>query len=269
MVRPFTWGAGMPSRRTIVIGLVAAFVGGGVTALVMGWKARAEAREAHALRGEISLLIEARDSLLKQLSGGKEELDRAVASLSKAEIELQAAKRANIDLADKLTGYSEERARKQSEALRLTATQQLLQDQLRTQLADPRVGISRVGSSLCLNLEGSVLFESGQASLSSEGIEVMRRVSEVIKLAPSKAIRVIGHTDNRAVSQTRRGPHPTNWELSAARAVAVARAFQAAGLDPGRLSAAGYGEHRPAAGNGTPEERARNRRVEILMEWRR
>jgi len=61
----------------------------------------------------------------------------------------------------------------------------------------------------------------------------------------------------------------SNWELSAARAVAVARAFQAAGLAPERLSAAGYGEHRPVASNETAEEKARNRRVEILMEWRR
>jgi chemotaxis protein MotB len=79
-------------------------------------------------------------------------------------------------------------------------------------------------------------------------------------------VRVEGHTDAVPIRTAR---FESNWELSAARAVAVARTFQAAGLAPERLSATGYGEHRPVGGNETPEERARNRRVEILMEWRR
>jgi|GEM_PF-987343 len=256
----------MPTRRVTILCLAAAVIGAGGSALLLGRQARSAAREVHALRGEVSILIEARDGLLRQLSDSKDELDRTVASLRKSETELDAAKRANIDLAAKLTGYSEELVRKQSEARRQTETQKRLQELLQRELADHRVTITRQGSSLSLNLEGSVLFESGQASLSPDGTEVMRRVGEVLKQADGRDIRVIGHTDNRAVSQSRRGAYPTNWELSAVRATTVVRFLvDTVGLAPERCEAAGVAEFRPVADNGTAEGRARNRRIEILL----
>ena len=74
-----------------------------------------------------------------------------------------------------------------------------------------------------------------------------------------------GHTDNVPMNSAR---FPSNWELSASRAVAVARYFQGLGLPAERLAATGYGEHRPVADNADPAGRAANRRVEILLKWR-
>lgn len=130
---------------------------------------------------------------------------------------------------------------------------------------DREVDIEVTERGVAIRVNAPFLFASGRAQLRPEAQALLERLGGFLARFP-QPVRVEGHTDAVPISTERFG---SNWELSAARAVAVARAFQAAGLDPGRLSAAGYGEHRPAAGNGTPEERARNRRVEILMEWRR
>ena len=76
-------------------------------------------------------------------------------------------------------------------------------------------------------------------------------------------VRIEGHTDNVPIA-TRR--FPSNWELSTARAVQVLKYFIAAGeIDPSRLSAVGYGEAKPVLPNNTPENRTKNRRVEIVL----
>jgi len=75
-------------------------------------------------------------------------------------------------------------------------------------------------------------------------------------------IRVEGHTDDVPIHSDK---FASNWELSAARAVTVARYFQGLGVVPERLAATGFGEYRPIADNATPEGRAANRRVEIFL----
>jgi chemotaxis protein MotB len=73
---------------------------------------------------------------------------------------------------------------------------------------------------------------------------------------------VEGHTDDVPIKSA---AFPSNWELSAARAIAVVRFLQDQGVDPAKLAAAGYGEYQPIAGNDTPEGRAQNRRIEITL----
>lgn len=130
---------------------------------------------------------------------------------------------------------------------------------------DREVDIAVTERGVAIRVNAPFLFGSGEAELRPESRALLDRLGGFLARFPHP-VRVEGHTDAVPIRTARFG---SNWELSAARAVAVARAFQAAGLAPERLSAAGYGEHQPVAGNGTPEERARNRRVEILMEWRR
>ena len=80
-----------------------------------------------------------------------------------------------------------------------------------------------------------------------------------------KVIRVEGHTDNLKIHGALAQKYPTNWELSAARAVNVARYLQKQGIDPDILSATAFGEHKPVASNDTKEGRAKNRRIEIVL----
>ncbi|HAH08041.1 MAG TPA: hypothetical protein DCM05_16195 [Elusimicrobia bacterium] len=112
-----------------------------------------------------------------------------------------------------------------------------------------------------LQLGEGVLFDSGRAEL-KEGAEALFEPIAKEMLNPDNQIRVEGHTDNVPI---RRGPFKSNWELSMARAYAVIRVLESLGVKPERLSGIGYGEYRPVAPNDSPENRAKNRRIEINL----
>ena len=106
-----------------------------------------------------------------------------------------------------------------------------------------------------------VLFDPGQAELRAEGREVVDKLAAAISRLPNK-LAVEGHTDNVPIS----GRYASNWELSTARATTVLRELiERHGIAPARLSAAGYADERPVAGNDTAEGRAANRRVELVV----
>ncbi|HAT71631.1 MAG TPA: hypothetical protein DCS63_02315 [Elusimicrobia bacterium] len=113
-----------------------------------------------------------------------------------------------------------------------------------------------------VNIAAPILFSSGKAELTRSSSEVIGAVARVIGRLPNDII-VEGHTDNVPVKS---GDYATNWELSAARADAVvglmARTYA---IPEERLIAAAYGEYRPVGPNTTPEGRARNRRIEIIV----
>jgi chemotaxis protein MotB len=115
---------------------------------------------------------------------------------------------------------------------------------------------------MIIELPNDVLFDSGKDDLKSEGKSTLAEVAKVLKTVPGRKFQVAGHTDNVKIQTTR---FPSNWELSAARAVTVTRLLQDDGVAPESLSAAGYGEFNPAAPNDTPEGRAKNRRIEITL----
>lgn len=104
-----------------------------------------------------------------------------------------------------------------------------------------------------------IIFDLGKAELKPEIISVLSAVAKVIKDMPNEVV-VGGHTDDRPIVS---GEFRSNWELSASRAFSVIRYFIEQGIDPRRLSAIGYGEHRPLYHNDTEEHRAFNRRIEI------
>lgn len=107
-----------------------------------------------------------------------------------------------------------------------------------------------------------VLFDLGRAELKPEALEILAQVAEVLKDVPNP-VRVEGHTDDLPIRTER---FPSNWELSTARATNVIRhLIEEHGFDPRRLSAAGYGEYRPLVPNDSMENRALNRRVDIVL----
>ncbi|GAB4356630.1 MAG: flagellar motor protein MotD [Gammaproteobacteria bacterium] len=112
-----------------------------------------------------------------------------------------------------------------------------------------------------IELKANILFPSGSAALTENALPVLRRISEVLRKHPNP-VQVEGHTDNLPIRSL---VYPSNWELSAARAASVVQLFVQVGMDPKRLAAIGYGEHRPVADNSTPEGRAQNRRVTLVV----
>jgi len=106
-----------------------------------------------------------------------------------------------------------------------------------------------------------VLFDPGEADLRPEGTQVLEGLAAALGRLPNK-LSIEGHTDDTPIS----GRYPSNWELSTARATTVLRSLiEQHGIAPDRLQAAGYADTRPVAGNATPEGRAANRRVEIVV----
>jgi len=115
---------------------------------------------------------------------------------------------------------------------------------------------------LVVSLGEGGFFDSGSDQLKPEGMALLDSLAPSL-LEAENQIRVEGHTDTVPIRTAR---FPSNWELSTARAtMIVSYLVSRYGFSPEKLSAAGYGEFRPIADNETPEGRARNRRVDILV----
>lgn len=110
-------------------------------------------------------------------------------------------------------------------------------------------------------LQEKLLFEAGSAEIKPQMRPILDKLYEILKDLPNP-VEVEGHTDSIPISTEK---YPSNWELSTARAGAVVRYFIAKGINPERLKASGYADTRPIASNATPEGRAQNRRVEIVI----
>lgn len=108
-----------------------------------------------------------------------------------------------------------------------------------------------------------VLFDLGEAELKPEFRTVLERFAQAL-LPWEDPIRVEGHTDNLPIVTA---AYPSNWELSVIRATTVVRFLIEQGVEPDLLSAVGYGEYQPIADNNTPEGRAQNRRVDVVLLW--
>ena len=115
---------------------------------------------------------------------------------------------------------------------------------------------------MLVKLGDAILFDPGQALLKPDGQRALRQVAQALKEIPDRDFLVAGHTDNRPIKSS---PFASNWDLSTARAVTVVRFLQGEGVDPRRLAAAGYSEFDALAENDTPENRALNRRIEVVV----
>jgi len=128
-------------------------------------------------------------------------------------------------------------------------------------LAD-QVAISVSGQGLVLTLADHLLFDSASAELAPDSLSLLAKVAGLIA-GSGHAVLIKGHSDDQPINTAR---YPSNWELSTARAVTVLRYFSdGMGIAPSRLSAAGYGPFQPLVDNDGPDNRARNRRVEIVF----
>ncbi len=117
--------------------------------------------------------------------------------------------------------------------------------------------------------QSEVFFDAGSAAMKPEAIASLDKLASAIldleKSIPpdiSWALRIDGHTDNRPISNAQ---FPSNWELSAARAIAVVQYLIARGVSPNHLIAAGFGEYQPLDAGTSDEARARNRRIELKL----
>ena len=157
-----------------------------------------------------------------------------------------------------------EELRKEKEAA--THSQATLEQEMRTALESRDVTISQLQGKLTVNILDRILFDSAEAELKPDGETVLQKVADVLAQHAQLRIHVIGHTDNVPIRASAAARFANNWELSAGRALAAVRFLtEEAGVDPKRVGAVAYGEFRPVADNGTPEGRAKNRRIAITV----
>jgi chemotaxis protein MotB len=129
-------------------------------------------------------------------------------------------------------------------------------------VAQHTVSIQMGRDGLVISLREAGFFDSGLASPRPEALGTLRQIAASLSRTPYD-LRVEGHTDNVPI-------HPdnfdSNWELSSARSTRIARLFlELRSIPADRLSAAGYAEFHPVASNATPEGRALNRRVDLVV----
>lgn len=118
-----------------------------------------------------------------------------------------------------------------------------------------------VDGRMVVSMKTDILFPSGSADLSKEGSEAIGQVAAVLQDIPDRRYQVEGHTDNVPITVK----YPSNWHLASASAIGVVNRMIEAGLAPQRVSAAAFADTMPVAANSTPEGRALNRRIEIVV----
>lgn len=222
------------------------------------------------------------------------ELDKCQSELSRTQGDLVSSRSSREDLDKQVDELSQQRNRLSDENMKLKSEQVKLgdtrykatqkeMDELRRvhELAERRFEVyqllsAKLGSlisgntvvvdkphnkQIVVRINDELLFDPGKAELKSGGIWALRQVASTLKLVHDRDFLVAGHTDNTSV---RGSPYRSNWDLSAARAVSVVRFFQSEGVDPRRLSAAGYSEFGPIGDNATAD-RAKNRRIDVVI----
>jgi chemotaxis protein MotB len=161
----------------------------------------------------------------------------------------------DIDLAEAaIQAQHEKETREQAEKL---------QEMLDTEISDGLLDVETEDTKIIIRIQEKGSFPSGRANLNPEFFEVISKITDVIATTPGKIV-VAGHTDNVPISTKR---FRSNWELSSARAVTVVHAMLSnAAIDEGRFLIQGYADSKPLVSNDTSENRALNRRVELVIQ---
>ena len=137
---------------------------------------------------------------------------------------------------------------------------------LKQQIQEQQVAITSYKEKISVSMVDRILFDSGKAKINREGRKVLQTVGQALKNLNKQYIRVIGHTDDVRIAEEWRFRFPSNWELSASRAAAVSRYFvKNEMVNPANIEAVGRSYYDPIEQNDTPEGRAKNRRVEIVI----
>ncbi len=200
------------------------------------------------LRGKVAQLEAEHGKLLERNAALQKALDEKTKRVADLENEAEGLKKA-----------------KEEQVQKVSSTYENLLEKMKSEISQGQVTISELKGKLTVNLVDSILFDSGKAEVKKGGLEILGKVVSILKDVNDKSIRIEGHTDNVQIRGDLARRYPTNWELSAARAINVTRYLQEQGIDPDQLSAVAYGEWKPVATNDTAEGKAKNRRIEINL----
>lgn len=201
-------------------------------------------RQLDALQSEHDASLARLQELEGQNEVMTERLNEAGVSFDSLEAQLEAA-----------------RARQAADEARLATFRGVIQ-QFRALMESGQLRVRIVRGQMVVELPEGILFDSARADLKEAGEETLRQVGTVLAGIENRTFLIGGHTDNIPIRSRR---FASNWELSAARGVVVAKFLVESGVPEARIAAAGYAATQPTTTNDTPEGRAQNRRIEIII----
>lgn len=144
----------------------------------------------------------------------------------------------------------------------ITALYQKVTNYVEKQDMQKKVTVKMDQDGVYVDIQESILFASGDAEVSTQGRQTLDKLADLIATLENKIV-IEGYTDNLPIKNQN---FDSNWELSTGRAVSVLRYLsEDKGVNPHRLSARGYGEYNPSVPNDTSENKAKNRRVNIVI----
>lgn len=246
-------------------------------------RAKRDVVEAQLVRDREVHERKARETELAALQADKAQLERAAAQhkdehaattaqlakaqkdLAHASDELASTIRDRAGLKESLTELQAALAdvnKRKAEADRRLAEFKRLLERFSALIDAGKLKVKIVDGRMVVALTSDVLFAPGNATLSPEGKAAIVEVAGLLASMPERAFQVEGHTDNVPIKNAQ---FPSNWELASARAITVVKTMVDAGMPAARVSAASFGEQKSAATNDTPEGRAQNRRIEIVV----
>lgn len=178
----------------------------------------------------------------------------------------------NANLRYRLTQLQKEKTKeiervvgeKGKELSELEQAKRELEESLKKEIGEYKAKLKMTERGLVVTFLSEVFFDSGKDKIKLDGKTVLQKVAEVLnKNVPNSLVAIEGHTDNEPIKYS---GWKSNWELSSTRALAVLHyLIDECKIKPQRLSANGYGEYRPVAPNDTPQNKQKNRRVEIVI----
>ncbi len=225
---------------------------------------RRDEREAR-LRDQFENLEEEADRLIEELGESRRETLRVQDQLSECQLESERARdlvSAQGAEAQRLRGRLDQLAAIEEEVRERNRIYEEVLGRFRSLIDAGRLSVSIVRGRMVINLPQDILFGSGSADLGREGRETLGEIASVLSEFDDRTFQVEGHTDDDPISTSQ---FPSNWELSAARALSVVKLLVDRGVSPGLVSGAGYGEFQPVATNETEDGQRLNRRIEIVM----
>jgi len=166
---------------------------------------------------------------------------------------------------------AEQKEKLERQLAELQAAYTSMQQNLKSEIEAQRIQLEQLSErEVKVTMSQDVLFPSASIVIDQSGRQMLNKVAVSLRQAPDTSIRIIGHTDLLPITRAELKQRFTdNWELSAARAAAVARVFiWGENIDEGRIEVVGRSHAEPVADNRTTEGRAKNRRIEIFLEQR-
>ena len=140
-----------------------------------------------------------------------------------------------------------------------------LNAQLEKEIKANQVEIQKLQDEVKVTVANQILFSEGGWEIHRTGEETLDKMVPALKSLQGQRVDVQGYTDDVPIGPELKARFPSNWELSTARATDVVRYLTSKGVDPSILAATGFGDTHPVASNATPEGKAKNRRIEIVI----